>query len=67
MIQRKLKEGYRCMYLNSRPMVAGIRSRLSAIGIDVAYEMAKGRLILSSEPITSANGDFDVRLDAAQT
>jgi hypothetical protein len=60
MIKRKLDEGYRCLYLNSRPMVAGIRTRLSTIGIDVAYEMAKGRLILSSEPVTSPDGGFEV-------
>lgn len=61
-LQRKLNEGYRCLYLNSPPMVAGMRSYLSAKGIDVANEIAKGRLILSSEPTTLADGGFDVAL-----
>lgn len=61
-IKRKLNEGYRCMYLNSRPMVGGMRSYLAAIGIDVTHDVAKGRLVLSSEPVTSADGDFDIDL-----
>jgi hypothetical protein len=60
MIRQKLAEGYRCLYLNSRPMVAGMRSYLAALGSDVESELASGRLVLSSEPVTSANGDFDV-------
>ena len=57
-IQSKLEEGYRCLYLNSAPMVAGMRSTLSAMGMDVVSEIAKARLILSSEP--PANGEFDM-------
>src|ERR1700749_235490 len=57
-IQRKLDEGFRCLYLNSAPMVAGMRSTLAAMGIDVESEIAKERLILSSEPVSSG-GDFD--------
>ena len=59
MIKRKLDEGHRCLYLNSRPMVAGIRSYLAAIGIDVETDLATSRLVLSSESIASANGGFD--------
>lgn len=59
-IRRKLNEGYRCLYLNSRPMVAGMRSSLAAIGVDVENEIAKTRLILSSETTVSADGDFDI-------
>ena len=55
MIKQKLEEGYRCLYLNSPPMVAGIRSYLAATGIDVANEVAKARLVLSSEPTSSGN------------
>jgi len=50
-LQRKLDEGYRCLYLNSAPMVAGMRSTLAAMGIDVAYEIAKARLVLSSDTV----------------
>lgn len=59
-IQRKLNEGHRCLYLNSRPMVAGIRSGLAAAGIDVVQELAKARLVLSSESSLSPDGTFDV-------
>jgi hypothetical protein len=60
-LKRKLDDGYRCMYLNSAPMVAGIRSYLAASGIDVAREVAKARLVLSSEPTASGAG-FDVAI-----
>lgn len=60
-IQRKLDEGYRCLYLNSAPMVTGMRSTLMAMGIDVVSEISKARLILSSEPV-SAGKVFDVEL-----
>ncbi len=59
MIKRKLNEGYRCLYLNSRPMVAGIRSSLASIGVDVISEAAKGSLDLSSESVVSADGAFE--------
>lgn len=59
MIRRKLDEGYRCLYLNSRPMVAGVRSYLAAMGSDVESELARNRLVLSSEPVVSVGGDFD--------
>ena len=57
-LQRKLAEGYRCLYLNSAPMVTGMGSTLAALGIDVVSEIAKGCLVLSSEPVSS-NGDFN--------
>jgi hypothetical protein len=64
MIQRKLNEGHRCLYLNSRPMVSGIRSCLAAIGIDVANDVAKARLVLSSESaIVDGGFDVDMMLD----
>lgn len=47
-IRQKLNENYRCLYLNSPPMVAGLRSYLFAIGVDVPQEVLKGTLILSS-------------------
>lgn len=59
MIRRKLEEGYRCLYLNSRPMVAGVRFYLAAMGSDVESELSRNRLVLSSEPVVSAEGDFD--------
>jgi len=57
-LKRKLDEGYRCLYLNSVPMVAGMRSTLAAIGIDVAYEIARASLILSSDTVAPGR-DFN--------
>jgi len=48
-IRQKLNENYRCLYLDSHPMVAGMRSYLAAAGVDVAAESATGRLVLSSD------------------
>ena len=56
-LQNKLHEGYRCLYLNSAPMVAGMRSTLAAMDIDIA-EVTKDRLILSSDPVSSGR-EFD--------
>lgn len=58
-IKQKLNDGYRCLYLNSVPMVSGVRSVLFSMGVDVALEVKKGSLVLSSEPVTT-NGEFDV-------
>jgi hypothetical protein len=60
-LQQKLNDGFRCLYLNSRPMVAGMRSCLAAKGIDVVNEIAQARLVLSSDPVVSADGGFDVQ------
>jgi hypothetical protein len=55
---RKLAANLRCIYLNSRPMVAGMRSSLAALGIDVEDELERRRLILSWEPV-AVGGNFD--------
>lgn len=59
MIQQKLGQRYRCLYLNSATMVSGIRSYLAVMDVDVASEIAKARLVLSSEP-TSSDAGFDI-------
>jgi hypothetical protein len=51
-IRQNMDAGYRCLYMNSPTMVTGMRSYLSAMGIDVATEVSKGSLVLSSEPVT---------------
>ena len=48
-IREKLKQRHRCIYLNSEPMVAGMRSYLAAAGVDVEAEARASNLILSSE------------------
>lgn len=48
-IHEKLQQNHRCLYLNSPPMVAGIKSYLAAKDIDVAHEIERGSLSLSSD------------------
>ena len=61
-MRRKLEERHRCLYLDSPPMVAGMRSYLSAAGVDVAREVGKGSLVLSSDQGHLVDGHFDVDL-----
>lgn len=56
----KLKANRRCLYLNSPPMVTGLRSYLAAAGIDTATEIEKGSLILSSDDGHLDKGLFEV-------
>jgi len=37
LVRQKVNENYRCLYLNSPVMVAGMRCYLAAAGIDVVY------------------------------
>lgn len=55
-----LKGGRRCLYLNSPPMVAGMRCQLSAAGIDLAEEVKRGALVLTSDRNHLVDGRFDV-------
>jgi hypothetical protein len=67
--REKLQQNYRCFYLNSPPMVAGMRSYLAASGVDVAKEVARGSLLLSSTQHLADGDRFDVQLmiDALQS
>jgi len=56
----KLGQNYRCLYLNSAPMVAGMRSYLAAAGVDVAHEVEKTSLVLSSDQGHLVGGQFNV-------
>lgn len=58
-VRQKLSENYRCLYLNSGPMVAGMRSYLAAAGVDVEVELNRGSLVLSSEQSQAFGGVFD--------
>jgi hypothetical protein len=60
LVGQKLNNQYQCIYLNSPPMVAGMRSYLAATGIDVTHEVEKGSLILSSDLQHLVDGQFDV-------
>src|ERR1700734_407877 len=58
-MREKLEANYRCLYLNSPPMVAGIRSYLAADGLDVVQEVKNGSLVLSSDSGHLVDGVFD--------
>lgn len=60
LIRQKLEENYRCLYLHSPPMVAGMRSYLFAAGADVTTEVMRGRLLLSSDNAHLVDGRFNI-------
>jgi hypothetical protein len=59
-LQQKLSENYRCLFLNSTAMVAGIRCYLAAAGTDVAYEVGRSSLVLRSEQRHLVGGKFEI-------
>ena len=62
----RLEDGYRCLYLNSPVMVAGMRPYLAASVVDVACEVGKASLVLSSDQSHLAATRFDVTLMMAK-
>lgn len=58
-IRQKLEANYRCLYLNSPPMVSGIRSYLISSGLNVSDAVVNNRLILSSDHGHLIDGVFD--------
>ena len=58
-LQNKLNENYRCLYLDSPSMVAAMQSKLATIGVDVLDELDKTSLVLSSERDQIVEGRFD--------
>ncbi len=59
-VRQMLGANYRCLYLNSPAMVAGMSSYLAAQGTDVAHEVSKTSLGLSSEQGHLSGGNFNV-------
>lgn len=59
-IRQKLNLKFRCVCVNSRPMLASMRSYLAAAGVDVVHEVAEGSLIFSSVQNHLRNGKFDI-------
>jgi len=59
LMQEKLLRNHRCLYLNSPPMLAGIRSKLWAQGLDVDAAIARGDLILTSDRPHLVDGRFN--------
>lgn len=56
----KLEQNFRCLHLNTQPMLAGLRSYLAAAGVDVAQETEKGSLVLASDQSHLQDENFDV-------
>ncbi len=48
-IREKLGANFRCLYFNTAPMVAGMRSYLAAAGVDVGDAINRGSIVLSSD------------------
>ena len=59
-MREMLHANYRCLYLNSPAMLAGMSSYLAAQGVDVALEKVKNRILLSSDQAHLSGGAFDV-------
>lgn len=60
MTRTMLSRGNRCLYLNSKPMVAGFRSYLGAEGVDVEEAVGKEALILSQDQGHLVDGAFNI-------
>lgn len=58
-IREQLAAHVRCLHLNSPAMVAGLRSGLYAAGTDVAHEVARGALVVSSDNSHLVDGRFE--------
>lgn len=59
-IRTKLDENYRCLYLNSSPMVLWMRSYLDTEGVDVERQVRMGNLVFESDQRHLVNGRFDI-------
>lgn len=59
-LSNKLKQNYRCLYLDCRPKIESLRSYLTTAGIDVLEAIAEGSLILSAERGYLSEGKFDI-------
>jgi hypothetical protein len=58
-LMERLKANYRCLYLNSPTMVAGMRYHLVSAGLDMEAQIQRGALVLTSVQDHLAAGKFD--------
>ena len=58
--RKRLAENYRCIYLNSGPMIELMRACLGLEGVAVESEIAKGALVLTAELSHLIDGRFSV-------
>ncbi|HEY5056778.1 MAG TPA: MEDS domain-containing protein [Acidobacteriaceae bacterium] len=59
-ISERLAGDFRCMCFDSPPMMAGMRSYLAAEGVDVAHDVALGRLVFVSERSHLVDRRFEI-------
>lgn len=59
-VKEKLNANWRCLYLNSPPMVAEMRLYLAEAGVAVAEEVERGALVLSASQDHLQEGGFEV-------
>jgi len=59
-MREKLAAHWRCLYMNTAPMVAGMRTCLEANGVDVEAEAGRGSLLFRSEREHLVDGRFNV-------
>jgi hypothetical protein len=60
LLRAKLEAGFRCLYMNSPPMVAGVRSLLYAAGTDVQREIDRGALVFAADSSHLVAGRFSI-------
>jgi MEDS: MEthanogen/methylotroph, DcmR Sensory domain len=56
----QLDSNVRCACFNSPAMIAGLKSQLYAAGVDVAHELARGRLLLYCDTAHLVDGRFEI-------
>jgi hypothetical protein len=59
-VRYRIDQGYRCLYLNSPPMILGMKNQLASTGTDVEAEIYKTSLVLSSDQNHIVDGPFNV-------
>lgn len=59
-IREMLNRNYRCLYLNSGPMLSEMRAHLVRTGVDMDREAQRASLILSSDREHLIDGSFDL-------
>jgi hypothetical protein len=60
LVNAQLRANWRCLYLNSPVIVSEMESHLYQVGVDVALEVERGALVLSSDQGHLLAGRFDV-------
>jgi hypothetical protein len=60
-LREMLALNYRCLYLNSEPMLDAMHIYLAGAGVDLDGETRRGSLILSSDRGHLMNGRFDLQ------